>query len=191
LTAFSETASDGHCVRVDRASASGAEGHGLESHQILFLQILSAEILALGILSLEILFSGILPPQILPPETLSPAILSSEIPPSEALTPGNPLEGGVGRAGMWEWRQTPIFFFCWGAGRGRMNMKTQPPVSRGPLPHPPPSPQRLHPGGVTYGRTALACDGALSGGEALSPGDALPHGTTLACEDAFSYAGTL
>ena len=93
MTTVSETASDGHCVRVDRASASGAESHGLESHQILFLQILSAEILALGILSLEILFSGILSPQIPAPDILSVEIL----PHSEALTPGNPLEGGVGR----------------------------------------------------------------------------------------------
>ena len=130
MTAFSETASARHCGLVVRASGSGAENHGFESHSILFLEILSPEIL-----SLEILPPGILPPAIFSAEILSP----------EALTPGNPREGRVGRGRQVGMAPNTHFLL---ALEHEIAMASEP----GAPPPPPPTPQRLHPGGVTYGK---------------------------------------
>ena len=118
---------------MDIASASEIGSRGFDSEKILFWEILSPEILSLEILSLGILSL----------EISSAEIFSSESLPPEARTLKNPRGCGVGRE--WHVGMAPNIHF-----RGRVNMKTQWPVSRG-RPPPPPPPQRLRPGGVTYG----------------------------------------
>jgi len=92
--------------------------------------------------------------EIFPPGILPPAIFSSEIPPSEALTPEDPRKGGVGR-GRHVGMAPNTHFFLW-AHEHENAIASEP----GAPPAPTPIPQRVHPRGVTYDRTALSGDDA-------------------------------